>query len=833
MATFYWIGGFTGHTGSNSGYDVGRKIWTNWMTGAENTEGDYVYGPYAWDIKENWLELDEFETRLQADEYDGQNPSPTLSVVEATRFPGQNLTGGNDVAVFGRFHGRMWRYRLDPVTGKPTSVAEGKDWYWHDIGNNISCLFGGIQGDGFTASGLTATRAGQTSGISLIVERNWINGADILHPTIIGQQLSSSDIACAERQDHSWANPMRFIPTDLEGKLADFVPIVSAGCVKGRLDERPPLFGVVDGSHYRANNWTAIYGNHANQFRTGEIGLIKDKKYSVRPDNINTAGATGATSNSTWLHKFGHVLKGTQLNLRCANITSIDKPGRAAWPMAFESFSIFNDSPGGAGTSSTMRYGKVGGVPYQRGYNTSGVPGRVIWAYGTNTIQKPNPVDPNTTSDLNGVFWKEGYKVSNNFVMEEFICINNVMNTNEFTFADNLPYTQSSGFVKIIREDESESPAKFASLPNPNEGVPSAHTEGPYSSTHVSGDPVKYYTFAWPTNYNAWQRKYSGRFVQLSGEWGSSTEISSAKTELLNFSTENLKIQNARSHGVFVDKNSSMASIKIEKNRYMINGVEIEGNVGSPHTLQSIEINGGWENQSRKYDIGTIPVSSSGGLNFNKKPYWTEANNNVDNCVKIGQIYQTTGDNIMPIPSLIVKSDKTFAEELGNPNQTWTDERLWFKPGFNQSFTPNIVGAPIVRLGFVQIDDLQLLGGNVNVRTDKVQYPPSDSTAVDCVIRNGNIAGQGVAFMMGDVRRSNDSVSSSGAGAKGGGGSGRQGVRQLLVGFSPEDKGIVFEPSQRDFCGGDFLFVAPSNHTLRNSERYAYITNSGLTATGT
>jgi len=828
MATFYWIGGYTGHTGANSGYDIGRNVWTNWMTGSENTEGDYVYGPYAWDIKENWLELDEVETRLQADEYDSQNPSPSLSVVEATRFPGQNITGGNDVAVFGRFHGRMWRYRLDPVTGKPTSIAEGKNWYWHDVGNNISCLFGGIQGDGFTASGLTATRAGQTSGISVIVERNWINGADILHPSIIGQQLASTDTACAERQDHSWTNPMRFIPTDTEGKLADFVPIVGGGCIK---EEK---FGVVDGSHYRGNNWTAIYGNHANMFRTGEIGLIKDKRYGIRPDSTNTAGATGGTSNSAWLHKFGHVLKGIQLNLRCANITSIDKPGRAAWPMAFESFPIFNDTSSGTQTSSKLRYGKLGGVPYQRGYNTSSLPGRVIWAYGTNTIQKPTTsVDSTSTSDLNGVFWKDGFKVANNFVMEEFICVNNVMDTQEFTYSESLPYTQSSGFVKIIREDESESPAKFATLPNPNQGLASALAEGPYSSTYVSGDPVKYYTFASPMNYSAWQRKYSGRHVQLSGAWGSSTEISSAKTELLNFSTENLKIENARAYGVFIDKNSSMATIKISKNRYMINGVEIEGAVGSPHTLQSIEINGGWENQSRKYDIGITPLSTSSSLNFNQKPYWTEANNNVDNCIRIGQIYQTIGDNIMVVPSLSMKTDSTFAEELGNPNQTWTEQRLWFKPGFNQSFTPNLVGAPIVRLGHVQIDNLQLLGGNLNVRTDKVQYPPSDSSAVDCVIREGNVAGQGVAFMMGDVRRTNDSVVPSGAGPKGGSLSGRQGVRQLIVGFSPGDNGIVFEPTQRDFCSDSFLFVAPSNHTLRNAERYAYITNSGLTATGT
>jgi|688.fasta_scaffold32840_2 hypothetical protein len=825
MATFYWIGGFTGHTGSNSGYDSNENTWTNWMTGAKNIEGDYVYGPYAWDIKENWLELDEFETRLQIDEYDGSSISPTLSVRESTRFPGQNITGGNDIAIFGRFHGRMWRHRLDPVTGKPiTSTPE--NWYWHDIGNNISCLFGGVQADGFTASGMTGTRAGQTSGISVFVERNWINGADILHPNIIGQQLSS-DPSCGERQDHSWANPMRFIPTDVEGSLANF-DASTDGCDKSE------QFGVVDGKKYRSNNWTAIYGNHANMFRTGEIGLIRNKNYSIRPDSNNPYGATGATSNSTWLNKFGHVLRGIQLNLRCANFTSIDKPGRAAWPMAFESFPSFNDQSGGGGTipgaSSKMRYGKLGGVPYQRGYNSAGSPGRMIWAYGSNTIQNPNSFDQNSTPDLNGVFWKDGYKIPNNFVMEEFISINNVMNPDEFTYDQSIPYNQSSGFVKIIREDESESPSKFGSEANPNRGFPSAISEGPFSSTYRSENPVKYYTFSWPNNYDAWQRKYSGRHIQLSGSWGSSTEISSAKTELLNFSTENLKIENGRLHSVFIDSNSSMATIKIAKNRYMLSGVEIEGNNGSPYTLQSIEIDGGWENQSRKYDIGVPGTGSL--LNFNKKPYWTEINNNIDNCVMIGKIYQSIGDNMMAVPTLIMKPDNTFAEEYGNPSRTWTEEKLWFKPGFNQSYTPNLVGSPIVRLGHVQIDNLQLLGGNLNVRTDKIQSPPPNSSAVDCVIRNGNIAGNGVAFMMGDVRRANDSATSS-VGSKGGMLGGKQGVRQLIVGLSPGDNGIVFQPTSREFCNNDFLFIAPSNHTLRNAERYAYITNRGLTATGT
>ena len=61
MAIYYWVGGWTGNTGFNSGYsptgggpDGSGPLWTSVINGATSSSGDYGFGPYYWGFPQNW-----------------------------------------------------------------------------------------------------------------------------------------------------------------------------------------------------------------------------------------------------------------------------------------------------------------------------------------------------------------------------------------------------------------------------------------------------------------------------------------------------------------------------------------------------------------------------------------------------------------------------------------------------------------------------------------------------------------------------------------------------------------------------------------------------------
>jgi hypothetical protein len=135
--TYFWVGGHTGWTGQHSGYNQATGVWTNPFTGLTNggNVGDISYGPYAWNNPNNW--------RLRF-EITGSQPQRYQYYIP---FENPRTPVGLDLAVFGF-----------TAIGAPTLTAGGSPIVSGSLPQRgyVSCLFGGMSGDGFTASGSTA-----------------------------------------------------------------------------------------------------------------------------------------------------------------------------------------------------------------------------------------------------------------------------------------------------------------------------------------------------------------------------------------------------------------------------------------------------------------------------------------------------------------------------------------------------------------------------------------------------------------------------------------------------------------------------------------------------
>jgi hypothetical protein len=138
MATFYWIGGYTGGTGPESGYSAADGVWQSLETGLTSDIGDVWFSPYAWKYTQNWL--------LKSNG----------SFYPATRTPMgyDTVYFGDEIAATGDGEG----YQINPY--------------------KYSLLFGGMLGDGWTASGSTAWHGATTSNgkfgpINFVVNADW------------------------------------------------------------------------------------------------------------------------------------------------------------------------------------------------------------------------------------------------------------------------------------------------------------------------------------------------------------------------------------------------------------------------------------------------------------------------------------------------------------------------------------------------------------------------------------------------------------------------------------------------------------------------------------
>lgn len=155
MALYYWIGGFTGYQGMHSGYSTGNSLWTNWQTGATSSAGDFLFGPYSWGVTGNWrIKLANFGDG-SIDYYDAPTELPQ---------------GGRDSVFFKKIVGVDFGCpNCSSLTSKPPTTINPY---------LISCLYGGMSGDGFTASSSTgwAGNDGLTArydSIDITVESSW------------------------------------------------------------------------------------------------------------------------------------------------------------------------------------------------------------------------------------------------------------------------------------------------------------------------------------------------------------------------------------------------------------------------------------------------------------------------------------------------------------------------------------------------------------------------------------------------------------------------------------------------------------------------------------
>jgi len=139
MATTYvWVGGHTGFTGTNSGYSATgggasgtSPRWTSVLDGTTSDVGDFVFSPYYWGNLNNWRKA------IQATGSPGAYNWTSASV-----FP-----KGGDTVIF-----------TGAITG--ASGATIKTY-------SVSCRYGGMSGDGFTAgsgAGSTGWIGGWTAG---------------------------------------------------------------------------------------------------------------------------------------------------------------------------------------------------------------------------------------------------------------------------------------------------------------------------------------------------------------------------------------------------------------------------------------------------------------------------------------------------------------------------------------------------------------------------------------------------------------------------------------------------------------------------------------------
>ena len=154
MAVYYWVGGHTGYTGMHSGYSTGTSWWTNWQTGTTSSAGDLLFAPYSWGITANW--------RIKL-------PNLGDGSVDYYDAPTELPQGGRDSVFFKKIFGvDLGCPNCVSLTAKPTAINPYL----------ISCLYGGMSGDGFTASSSTGW-AGNDSGLSaymsidITVDASW------------------------------------------------------------------------------------------------------------------------------------------------------------------------------------------------------------------------------------------------------------------------------------------------------------------------------------------------------------------------------------------------------------------------------------------------------------------------------------------------------------------------------------------------------------------------------------------------------------------------------------------------------------------------------------
>lgn len=149
---YYWVGGHTGYTGANSGYSGGLWFKSGSVTGGI-TAGDLYFGPYSWGVVENWRVIE---------------ISDAISGLAIYGIPTQLPQGGDDSAFFGKV------VNAYTISGDSTGSSILNPHMY-------SCLYGGMSGDGFTASSATGwagnNGAARFQPIDIRVDKSFIPGS--------------------------------------------------------------------------------------------------------------------------------------------------------------------------------------------------------------------------------------------------------------------------------------------------------------------------------------------------------------------------------------------------------------------------------------------------------------------------------------------------------------------------------------------------------------------------------------------------------------------------------------------------------------------------------
>jgi len=131
MATYLWVGGYTGFTGTNSGWSgqyggqTAVPVWISVVSGATSQQGDIFFAPYAWNLTNNW------RVRVSL-------TGNSFGYIAATGTP-----ASADTVLFG---------------GVTSGTGIGIGQY------NISCLYGGLSGDGPLSYGSGTGSTGWSNG---------------------------------------------------------------------------------------------------------------------------------------------------------------------------------------------------------------------------------------------------------------------------------------------------------------------------------------------------------------------------------------------------------------------------------------------------------------------------------------------------------------------------------------------------------------------------------------------------------------------------------------------------------------------------------------------
>ena len=284
--TYVWVGGHTGYTGTNSGYSAtgggptgANPRWTNVITGQTSDSGDFYFGPYFWSNTKNWLRA------VQATGSGGAYNYSSTTVLPK---------GGDSVIFTGSLTG------VGSITGGSGNTLKTY---------SVSCLYGGMSGDGFTASSATGWAGGWTAGsgahgtINFVVQQSF------------NPYLSGFDLA---EMLNKWGTTLRVgeIGVGATGNLDNYSPLriraTSFNFTDGSQVDGYGAMVAVNNIHNTGTPWfTMGGGSNPNSYRygksiiSGKWTVVQQSSGTLLANNITNTDDNGYYSVSGYPVQFG------------------------------------------------------------------------------------------------------------------------------------------------------------------------------------------------------------------------------------------------------------------------------------------------------------------------------------------------------------------------------------------------------------------------------------------------------------------------------------------------------------------------------------------------